>query len=90
MDQRLQDNLSVLREILEEDKGNVSKSEGKARDFYKSCMKGSEKSETSLHDIILDVGGWNLTGRALDMSAFDMRKKVLLVQKYTHSSLFKW
>lgn len=108
MDQRTEDNLSILKSVLEADetvpltseegpmqnkvseRRNLSEAEAKAQYFYRSCIKASENSKTSLHDIIRDVGGWNLTGSAIDMSQFDMRRKVLAVQKYTTSTLFKW
>ena len=99
-DQRTEDNLFTLKSILENEivssgsegsEGqNLSEAEAKARYFYRSCMKASENSKTSLHDIISAVGGWNLTGSSIDMSLFDMRSKVLAVQKYTTSTLFKW
>ena len=55
-------------------------------------MKAAEGSTigTTLHDIIVDVGGWNLTGPPVDMNRFNIIEKVLAVQKYTTSSLFEW
>ena len=72
---------------------SLSEVERKARWFYDSCMEANSAASTSkssLHAIIGDVGGWNLTGAPIDMSHFDMRRKVMAIQKYTTSSLFKW
>lgn len=91
LEQRSQENFLILRSILENSSAVSTNAEVKARNFYKSCMKSSAVEESSsLHDIIRDVGGWNMTGSPIDMSLFDMRKKVLAVQKYTPSTLFTW
>ena len=45
--------------------------------FFRSCMKASENSKTSLHDIIRDVGGWNLTGSTIGIdSILNLNKTV--------------
>ena len=62
----------------------------KAKNYYRSCMKSDEGNPTVLHDLISKVGGWNFTGMPTDMSMFNMVQKVLGVQKYTASTLFKW
>ena len=83
---------NFLRKNLHESSRNLSAAERKAKDYYNSCMKAAEGSTigTTLHDIIVDVGGWNLTGPPVDMNRFNIREKVLAVQKYTTSSLFEW
>ena len=53
-------------------------------------MKFSENSKTTLHEIIKQTGGWNLTGNPSDMSQFDLRRKMLNVHQFTTSSLFQW
>ena len=53
-------------------------------------MKSSENSKTTLHDIIKNTGGWNLTGTPSDLSQFDLKQKMLDVHQYTTSSLFQW
>ena len=88
-EQITQDNLSILKSILEDSEGSSSRPLlEKPRQFYNSCMRSN--SETSLHDIIENVGGWNLTGAKIHLNDFDMRSKVLAVQRYTTSALFKW
>ena len=45
--------------------------------FFRSCMKASENSKTSLHDIIRDVGGWNLTGSTIGMNSILNLNKIV-------------
>ena len=92
LDQRAEDNLSILKTILEERESIPPSNdiENKARLFYHTCMKWSETSKTTLHHIIEETGGWNLTGNPSDMSSFDLMTKILEVHKFTTSSLFQW
>ena len=92
LDQRAEDNLSILKTILEEQESIPPSNdiENKARLFYHTCMKWSETSKTTLHNIIEETGGWNLTGNPSDMSSFDLMTKILEVHKFTTSSLFQW
>ena len=53
-------------------------------------MKSSENSKTTLHNIIEETGGWNLTGNPSDMRTFDLKTKILEVHRFTTSSLFQW
>ena len=57
MDQRAEDNLYILKSILEdEDEMSASNSvENKAKLFYATCLKSSEHSKTTLHDIIQGI-----------------------------------
>ena len=90
MDQRAEDNLYILKSILEDEKLSSNSVENKAKLFYTTCLKSSENSKTTLHDIIEETGGWNLTGTQNDMSQFDLKRKLLNVHKFTTSSLFQW
>ena len=42
-----------------------------------------------ISEIIRQVGGWNLTGQ-VDLTTFDLKKKILAVQKFSTDALFNW
>ncbi len=42
-----------------------------------------------ISEIIRQVGGWNLTGQ-VDLTTFDLKKKILSVQKFSTDALFNW
>ena len=91
MDERGEENLAVLKAVLEDNlRPQKSEAEAKSQHFYRACMKASETSKTTLEQIVKDVGGWNLSGEPSEMRHFDMRKKMLSIQKYTTTALFKW
>ena len=54
LDQRAEDNLSILKTILEEQESIPPSNdiENKARLFYHTCMKWSETSKTTLHHTV--------------------------------------
>lgn len=100
-DQRSEDNLEMLRSLLEEVLDNTSsKSEQKAKLLYRSCLDSEGRLEhlagKPLEQIISDVGGWNLTSSSDDLEKrslrghFDLKLKLISLQKYNTNSLFHW
>ena len=102
-DQRSEDNLEMLRSLLEEALDNTSsKSEQKAKLLYRSCLDSEGRLEhlagKPLQQIISDVGGWNLTRSNDDddlekrsiRGHFDLKLKLISMQKYNTNSLFHW
>ena len=57
LDQRAEDNLSILKTILEEQESIPPSNdiENKAKLFYHTCMKWSETSKTTLHNCLIDL-----------------------------------
>lgn len=43
-----------------------------------------------LENLIASIGGWNLTSSEFDPTTFDLKSKLLLVQKYSTNALFHW
>lgn len=94
-DQKNEDNLEALRLLLERPLDNMaSKSERKSQLLYRSCVDFNGEIERlgskPLENLIASIGGWNLTSSEFDPTTFDLKSKLLLVQKYSTNALFHW
>ncbi|XP_059084474.1 neprilysin-3-like isoform X2 [Tigriopus californicus] len=94
-DQMTEDNLEILRSLLERPLDNMaSKSEQKSQLLYRSCVDSNGVIERlgsePLDKLITSIGGWNLTKSEFNPATFDLKSKLLLVQKYSTNALFHW
>ena len=75
-----------------------SLSQQKSQLLYRSCLDLSgnieELGAEPLRAVIADVGGWSLSGAGKRRGAaggkFDLRRKLLAVQRYNSNALFHW
>ena len=71
-----------------------SLSQQKSQLLYRSCLDLSgnieELAADPLRAIIADVGGWSLSGSGAGESKFNLRRKLLAVQRYNSNALFHW
>eukprot|EP00095_Tigriopus_kingsejongensis_P004587 maker-scaffold715_size107919-snap-gene-0.18 protein:Tk04587 transcript:maker-scaffold715_size107919-snap-gene-0.18-mRNA-1 annotation:"GM23001" len=94
-DQKTEDNHEILRSLLERPLDNMaSKSEQKSQLLYRSCIDSNgiieQLGSRPLAKLISSTGGWNLTTPNADSSSFDLRSKLILLQKYSTNALFHW
>ncbi len=85
-DERSEENLQLLRSVLEEPIGEgSSRAEQKAQLLYRSCMDSGGLVEARgagpLRRIVEEVGGWNLTRRE-DQGEDKARDKVVKVLRW--------
>lgn len=95
-DQISENNLELLRSLLETPLDQrASKAEQKAQVLYHSCLDSSNRIEAlgaePLKDIIRAVGGWSFSGdHNENLNDFDLKAKLLAVQKFNTKALFQW
>ncbi|XP_046673742.1 endothelin-converting enzyme homolog isoform X3 [Homalodisca vitripennis] len=91
-----QQNQLVVKNALQKPYSELkSKSEQKAKSYYLSCMDVNETIEElgakPMLDLLDQVGGWNVSGSAWNVSTFSLQTTLHILQnKYNMGGLFSW
>ncbi|XP_065172885.1 endothelin-converting enzyme homolog isoform X2 [Atheta coriaria] len=91
-----QQNQMVIKRVLEKPIETLkSKAEQKAKLYYESCLDVNETVEAlgsqPMLDLLLGLGGWNVTTKDYDITEFDFQMTLQVIQnRYNIDGLFSY